>query len=76
MTLRASTIGNAGADCAQLSGSYLAVVGNTVSGCGAAGIRVNSGDVVSLTSGNSVVADNAVSNFSLVARTYVHCPSL
>jgi hypothetical protein len=52
------------------------VVGNTVSGCGAAGIRVNSGDVVSLTSGNSVVADNAVSNFSLVARTYVHCPSL
>ena len=70
VTLRASTLSNAGGQCASLDGDGLVVEGNTVFGCGAAGIGVVSGNVATLAPGNSVVTDNAISDFSLVIRTY------
>ena len=66
------TISNSGGTgaCLTISGSNNTVSRSAISGCGGAGISVSGGDEKLLQSGNNTVANNSISNFSRIVRTY------
>lgn len=65
-----SRVSNAGLGCISFSGTNGTIAGNTVYGCGGTAVSVSSGDTATLVSGGTVVADNHITNFSLIVRTY------
>jgi hypothetical protein len=65
------TVTNAGSTCLSMdAGTNHTAHGNTVFGCGGAGISINSGNVTTLTRGDSAATGNTITNFSLIQRTY------
>lgn len=69
-TVADCTVSNAGSSCLSASGTGLLISNNTIFGCGTAGVSINSGDISSLTSGDSRVIGNRITDVSQIVRTY------
>jgi hypothetical protein len=70
VTIDNCVLTNSGQACVVLQGSDHRAKNNTVFGCGTAGISLISGDVTTLTRGNTSAVGNMLHDCSRIVRTY------